>query len=196
MNRTELTYQRELQLFHQASRIPLCVFDNTPKDILRYPGITSMNCSSRTLLLLLESIRKRQTAPYLPILYSSDSCFFALLKLDEQTNVMFGPVSSVPLSYREFYNTNRIECELDDLLHLYRITQQSPRITLSQFAGNLALFVQLVFQEKVSAEMILANHIYYPVKLQKEFAASDAEPHYATIGETIDFQKKILHLMK
>lgn len=194
----EVAFQKELQLFHRASGIPFCVFDNEPKDILRYPLIANMDCSPKTLFRCREALKRCGQAQGVPILYSSSVCFLALLRLDDNTNVIFGPVSSVPLTYREFYNCGRIECELDDLLHLYRIIQQCPHFTLAQFASNLALFIQLVFHKEITVEEVLAaHHISYPPVPMGQIMDEVEEPHYVTIAEAIDFQKKTIeHIRK
>lgn len=196
MSHKKIPFANELQLFHQASKIPLCVFDNTPKDILRYPFLTSMECSPDTLKHCCNAINCNPAAPQLPIFYSSETCFFALLKLSDECNVIFGPVSPAPLTYSEFYQTNQTGYIPGDFLHLYRITQLSPHISLGQFASNLALFVRLAFQITVSTEELLVNHVSFPTeKVIEPFTATE-QPHYLTISEAIAFQKKILTLLQ
>lgn len=192
MNKFRLRFEKDLQLFHQASNIPLCVFDNSPKDIFRYPWIDNMDCSPKTLHQCIELLKERDFSLPLPILISSNSCFFALLRLDENTNVMFGPISSIPQTYKEFYNTHKNNCDPDDLLHLYQVIQQSPHITLTQFVNNISLYIKLAFHIDISTEEILNNHIIFSNNdLDVTYTDID-EPKYITVTEAIGFQKKIL----
>lgn len=201
MNCKKIPFQNELHLFHQATRIPLCVFDNSPKELLRYPFIATMDCSSVTMQHCCTTLNNASLPNHTPMLFSSASCFFALLRLDPTTNIMLGPVSSVPVTYREFYAMNHAVCDQNDLLHLYRVIQQSPHLPLSQFANALSLFVQLVFQTAVSTETILSHHVSYQhmhtQKQAEQIATSLEEPHYMSITETMDFQKNMLyHIQK
>ena len=195
MNCKKIPFQEELHLFHQATKIPLCVFDNTPNDLLRYPFISTLNCSSLTMQQCCNTLRNTPQENHIPMLFSSASCFFALLRLDADTNIMIGPVSSVPITYREFYSISQTICDQNDLLHLYRVIQQSPCISLSRFASTLSLFVQLTFHESVSAETILSHHVSYPhtpVQQGSQTHDSMEEPHYMSITETMAFQKIML----
>lgn len=150
-------FDTELLLFHQATQIPICVFDNTPKDLLRYPVIKSMNCSLQTLSQCVAALHSGSHEAHFPILYSSDTCFFALLELELDKNIMIGPVTSSHITYKEFYYSNKIGCDLQDLLHLYRITQLSPNYSIAQFAANISLFIKLLFHEDMSVETILKS---------------------------------------
>lgn len=196
MNTTLTNLEKDLILFYQATRIPFCVFDNTPIDLIRYPLIASMKCSPQTLQQCLQVVSKMQTANHLPILYSSDSCFIALLKLDEKTNVFWGPISSVPLTYKEFYEMNKLSCDPDDLSHLYRILQQSPHMNLTQFASSLSLFIKLAFREDISAQEILSNHVILPYDNAKRPDKNISDSNYMTVSEAISFQKKILYFIQ
>lgn len=178
------------------SFLRLCVFDNTPKDILRYPYIASMECAPQTLSLCCKAIKNKQCSSHYPLLYSSSSCFFALLQLDKNTNVMIGPVNSMPMTYREFYSTIQNDYIPEDLIHLYRIMQQSPRISLTQFVSNLSLLIQLLFGESISIEELLANHVCFPNTDLPHTHNDVNEPHYMSINESINFQKKILKMIQ
>lgn len=192
MNNTKIKFEEDLVLFHQASKIPFCVFDNSPKDLLRYPLLDAMECSPKTLLQCSETLRKIQNTCHIPLIYSSVSCFAALIKLDENTNVMFGPVSSIPLTYKEFYDTNKSNCDPDDLTHLYQLLRQSPHMNLTQFANNISLFIKLAFQEVISPQEILANHVTFPTINTHAVTTDTSEHPYITITEAMFFQKKIL----
>ncbi len=159
MNQIE-KFEKKLRVFYNASNIPICVFNNMPKDLLRCPRIASMNCSHKTMKMCSKILKKQTTSRHLPIMIFSGSCFLALLKLDNDTNVMFGPLSSTSLSYKEFLLANKNYSDSDDLLHLYRITQQGPHISPEQFANNLSLYISLAFQEEIRSDEILKNHIY------------------------------------
>jgi len=152
-------FDSELLLFHQATQIPICVFDDTPKDLLRYPIIEAMTCSPHTLSQCANALNSGSPTSHLPMLYSSDTCFFALLKLEPERNIILGPVSYAPITYKEFYNSNKIGCDLQDLLHLYRITQQSPHFSPEQFAANICLFIKMLFQEDIPVINVLKNQI-------------------------------------
>ncbi len=196
MNPVLQKYEENLYLFHAASKIPFCVFDNSQKDLLRYPVIESMNCSPKTMLKCCEILEKKNAASSCPILVCSDSCFLALLRLDQDTNVMFGPISSMPLTYKEFFNANKSNCDSDDLMHLYRVIQYSPNMELKQFAGNISLFVKLTLHETITTNEILANQTTFaPNRLQisSEYTHND---QLITLSETIAFQKKILSYIR
>ena len=195
-----IPFEAQLKLFHQASLIPLCIFDHARKTILHYPFISSPGCSPETIHKCYEVLKKHPVKQHVPLLYSTASCFFALLRIEEHTSIMFGPVSSVPLTYREFYYIAQNSCNPEDLLYFYRIMQQSPRFTLSQFASSLSLFIQLIFHETVSAESILAQQVCF--QKSTELLPADTkcplsdEPHYMSITEAIEFQKHILLLIQ
>ncbi len=148
-----------LSLFHQATGIPLCVFDNTPKDLFHYPIIENMSYTPRTLSHCVNALYSVSENTHMPILYSSDTSFFALLKLDSDTNIILGPVSSEPITYTEFFNSNKSGGDSRNLPHLYRITQQSPHVSLFRFAANISLFINLIWHEHVSVEKLLENQM-------------------------------------
>ncbi len=203
MNYENIPFYKELYLFHQATKIPFCVFDNTPKDLLRYPFISTLDCSLTNMQQCCNCLINISETTHMPLLYSTDTCFWALMRLNVKTNIMFGPVSSTPVTYREFYNTNQHIGDRQDLLHLYRVIQQSPRLSLARFASNLSLFIQLAFQESVSTETILSHHVSVSCRttqLQQQENPADKvpeEPHYMSITETMTFQKHLLsHIQK
>lgn len=195
-----IPFEDQLQLFHQASRIPLCIYDSARKTMFHYPFISAPGCSPQTMQQCYEVLKKSPVKQRIPLLYSAASCFFALLQLEEHTSIMFGPVSSVPLTYREFYYINQNSCNPEDLLYFYRVMQQSPRFTLSQFAWSLSLFVQLLFHKTLSVETILAHQVCF--QKSPELLLEDTgnplhdEPHYMSITEAIEFQKHILLLIQ
>lgn len=116
-------FEKEIRLFHDATNIPICVFNNKKKDLLRCPRIASMDCSLKTLELCSSLLKKMPVSKHLPIIIFSGSCFLALLRLDKDTNIMFGPLSSISLSYKEYLLANKNYTDTDDLLHLYRVIQ-------------------------------------------------------------------------
>jgi len=192
MNQIE-KFEKKLRLFYNATTIPICVFNNTQKDLLRCPRIASMNCSSETMKRCSKVLKTMAVSKRLPIMIFSGSCFLALLKLDNDTNVMFGPLSSISLSYKEFLFANKNYSDADDLLHLYRITQQGPHISPEQFANNLSLYISLAFQEEVPADNILKNHIY----LNSDSAISEEDiaqfSNYITGAEAVELVNQLLY---
>ncbi len=189
-------YESDLRLFYQASNIPICVFDNMQKDLLRCPKIASMDCSPQTMKLCSRVLRDRPETPHLPLIVFSGSCYFSLLKLDSYTNVMFGPISSVSLTYREFLEANKNYSYADDLLHLYRITQLGAHIKPTQFANNLSLYIRFAFQEDLHADKILKNcvnlfnrNIFYK-------ADNSKSSNYITGTKAIELINKLLFYIK
>lgn len=196
MNHFNLRFEKDLHLFYQAFKIPFCVFDDMSKDILRYPRILSMDCSPQTMQKCSKILKERTSSRHLPIFISSATCFLALLKLDVHTNIMFGPISAIPLTYREFFNINKNYSTLDDLVHFYRIIQQSPNIKPEQFANSISLYIKLVFQEDISAQEILENYINLhndPVTLESGTVPSQ---NYITGEKAVEFENKIVFHMK
>ncbi len=191
MNQIE-KFEKKLRLFHNASNIPICVFDNRQKDLLRCPRIASMDCSSVTMEKCSRILKRLTASRHLPIMIFSGSCFLALLKLDHDTNVMFGPLSSISLSYKEFLLTNKNYSDTDDLLHLYRITQQGPHISPEQFANNLSLYISLAFQEEIPADIILKNRIH--LKIGNTISEKDIVrfPNYITGTKAIELVNRLL----
>lgn len=165
-----------------------------------YPFISTFHCSPQTMHKCYNVLNNTSGKTYIPLLYSTSSCFFALLKLDEHTNIMFGPVSSVPVTYKEFFHMNQNICNPEDLLYFYRVMQQSPRFTLPQFACNLSLFIRLVFHETIPTETILSHQVSFQKNLELLNADTGYllydEPHYMNISQAIEFQKHILLLIQ
>lgn len=192
MHNTKIEFEKELFLFYQATKIPLCVFDNTPKDIYRCPMVKNMNCSVATMSQCITALSKHSVSEHIPLLYTSTTCFFALLKLDNETNLMFGPVSSVPITYKEFYKWSSSIQDLQDMLHLYHIIQQSPLFSLATFTANISLFIKLMFQEDLPIEKILESQLTFT---ENETVSEDelpSEPSYPAMEEMMTFQKEIL----
>ncbi len=152
--------ERNLDLFYQASHIPFCVFDNMQKDGLRCPKLPFLDCSPKTMEKCSKLLAEKAGAHQLPVFVSSASCFFALLKLNKTLNIMFGPMSCVPITYSEFFNANKNFTSPDDLMHFYRIIQQAPHISINQLAANIALFLKLSFKEDIFVDKLLTNQIF------------------------------------
>lgn len=184
--------KEDLLLFYYATNIPFCVFNNLQQDLLRYPVIASMDCSPHTMKYCIKMLKERSGRVHLPLLIASGTCFFALLQLDSETNVMFGPLSSVPLTYREFSNTNRDFSTPEDLMHLYRVIQQSPHIKPAQFAQSMSLFLKLVFHEDISAHEILANRIDLYKKNTGSKTDIPQKSDHIVGTAALEFEKRIL----
>lgn len=123
----------------------------------------------------------------------------ALIALDEQTNIIFGPITSVPLTYHQFYGINTLIEDLDDLLHLYKIIQCSPMMTLAQFASSVSLFIKLVFQEEISTKMMIYDNHEQENKIPKHTDRSQqdkSEMSISTLSTVISFQKSVLQDIK
>lgn len=185
-------FEKKLRLFHNASNIPICVFNNMQKDLLRCPRIASKKCSFETMKRCSTILKKQAASKHLPIMVFSGACFLALLQLDDDTNVMFGPISSTSLSYKEFLFANKNYSDVDDLLHLYRVTQQGAHISPERFADNLSLYISFAFQEEIPAEEILENHIH----LNTYHTISEADiaqfSNYITGTKAIEFVNRLL----
>ncbi len=191
MNNFDRYFKNDLLLFHQATSIPFCVFDSDKKVLLRCPIIDSFECSSETMHRCIERLKDKQDNNHIPILISSNNCFTALLSLNYCTYIMFGPVSPMQLSYREFLNTNRQYSTLDDLTHFYRVIQQSPHISLHQFIAGISIYIRLVFQENLSFEEIVSDTF-----LLTQNSTGDLEDIYSKItfitgNEAAELEKKI-----
>lgn len=130
-------YIENLDLFYNATNIPFCVFDTTPKDLYRCPHIKEMVCSKITLKEFCEHLKKVPLESYQPLFYYSKVCFFALLRLEKDINIIFGPVISIPMTYKDFYECNKASIMNEDLQHLYRISQKSPLMPFSRFINNI-----------------------------------------------------------
>lgn len=191
---TKTHYENDLLLFYNATKIPFCVFDNTPKDLFRHPEITSMECSLQTMLQCCA--RLKNVDCHIPVLLSSDTCFFVLLRLDTQTNIMFGPISSVPLSYHSFCELNHSIRDNSDMLHLYRVLQQSPQMSLSILAHNICLYLKLAFGETISAQEILSSEISYSIESEQPYPVYPIHATHKVVNQMILLQKKLLPLIQ
>jgi AraC-like DNA-binding protein len=149
--------KQNLMLFYQATNIPFCIFNNLQENLYRYPIVASMDGSSRSLKYC-SLLLKKEKGFHVPLYLSSGTCYCALFRLDSDTNIMFGPVSSVPLTYRDFFHATKDFLTLEDTIHLYRVIQQSPHIKPLQFASALSLFLKLAFGECISAHEIMEKH--------------------------------------
>ena len=179
-------------LFYFATKIPTYIFDNNLNTICYYPDATSSEYSKTTLAYFKEVMATTMVKTKTPLLYASDTCFFALLKLDESTNALLGPVSPTSLSYKQFYTDNHIlDSDMKDLLQLYHLTQQSPHMPLSQFANNMALLIKLETNEDIDVETILENFLpsatHSPMATKPDYF----EPQYNTLLETIEFENQV-----
>jgi len=137
----------------------------------------------------LKNIRYEE---HFPVIYASASCYAALLRLDKNINVLFGPVSSVPMTYRKFYDVVRSNYNDKDISGLYSVIVKAPHIGLEQFAASMALFIRLVFSEDISVEDILSKHISLLEHNSDEPQAHMHDYPYGSISEVMDFQKKLL----
>lgn len=190
-------YQQDLTVFFQATHIPFCIFDNTPQDIFRYPLYSDQKCSRHTLKQCVERLSNCDF--HQPVIITFSSCMLALIALDEQTNIIFGPITSVPLTYHQFYGINTLIEDLDDLLHLYKIIQCSPMMTLAQFASSVSLFIKLVFQEEISTKMMIYDNHEQENKIPKNTDRSQqdkSEMSISTLSTVISFQKSVLQDIK
>ena len=79
-----------------------------------------------------------------------------------------------------------------DLLHLYKIVEQSPLFSLTKFSASLSLFIKLLFQEDITAEQILEKQLTFPGNNVPDNTEPPAEPAYITMQEIMEFQKKII----
>ena len=147
-----IPFEQELNIFYEASKIPLCIFDSTYEILVCYPKNAAATCSKDILRQCCEALQKRGIEDRLPLVYTSKGFFFGVLDLDETKNVMFGPISSSPISYQKFYENSYKTCASEDFLFLYRLLQQSPNLSLMQFLNYLCLFVRMVFQKNISCE--------------------------------------------
>lgn len=190
-------YHQDLTIFFQATHIPFCVFDNTPQDIFRYPLLSNQKCSRKTLKQCVGKLSVYNF--HQPVIITFSSCMLALMALDEQTNIMFGPITSVPLTYHQFYSINTLIEDLDDLLHLYKIIQCSPMMTLPQFTSNISLFIKLAFQEDILTEKMIFDIHEQENKISKNTGRSQKNKYISPINifsTIISFQKNVLQYIK
>lgn len=188
---THIPFESELHLFHQATKLPICLFNTTPNTLLQYPLIEAATCSPITLIQCCNILANSPV--FFPLLFASDSFFFALIKADPFTNIMLGPVASVPLTYKEFYESNKSDCNSDDLTLLYRIIQQSPHISLSQFAGNICLLIKLIEGKSISIQDVLSSQREIPKQHYSISESEISEYSYTSVNEVMSFQKTILY---
>ena len=179
-------------LFYFATKIPIYIFDNTLNTVCYYPDATSSEYSKTTLAYFKEVMTTTIVKTKAPLLYASDTCFFALIKLDDNTNALLGPVSPISLSYKQFYTDNHIlDSDMKDLLQLYHLTQQSPHMPLSQFANNMALFIKLETDEDIDVETILESFLPSTPHSTTIATPDYFEPQYNTLLETIEFENQV-----
>lgn len=183
-------------LFYSATKIPIYLFDDELSTICYYPNTADTQYSETTLSYFKRVMSTAMVKTRMPLLYSSDTCFFALINLSENTNAILGPVSPISLTYKQFYSGNHIlGSDLKDLLQLYHLTQQSPHMTLSQFAHNLALYIKLETGEDIDVELILANHLPSDNVSYSSAHNDNFEPQYDTLLKTLEFENQVfLHL--
>ncbi len=197
MNNTDKNFYDDLQLFYQATRIPVCVFSNTPVELYHFPLFDSLNCPTNTLIKSRELLNRSGNA-YFPLIVVSHSCFMAMLRIDEDTNIILGPLSSTPLTYKDFYNDNQHVSEYSDLLNLYRVIQHAPRMSLSQFAASLSLFIKLTQQRELSHHDILKNQLVVHKKnlnTPTEYGSNESRK-FVSFSEAITFQKQIIFYLR
>ena len=186
----------ELNMFHQVSQIPLCIFDNTPKMLSCYTYDETITCSKEILNHCCLALKKQEDEEAFPVLYTSDGFLFGLVKMDEQVNVMVGPVASASMSYREFYDKYYKICATEDFIYLYRLLQQSPCFALEQFAHSLCLFVYMVFQKKIPYERVLDKQVRMPEVGTSTLKKRDVKGYYLTLAEALAFQKQVGFLIQ
>ena len=109
-----IPFEQELNTFHQASKIPLCIFDSASAILFCYPQNVSIVCQKEILEECCERLQKREKMERKPLLYTSDNFFFGVIELAENVNVMIGPVSPSLSSYRKFYENSYKTYELSE----------------------------------------------------------------------------------
>lgn len=189
-------YIENLDLFYNATKIPFCVFDTTPKDIYRCPHIKSMECSKITLKDFCERLKQMPLDRHQPVFGYSEFCFWAILRLEQDMNIIFGPVVSVPMTYKEFYEYNKDIIIGEDLLHLYKISQRSPLMPFSRFMNNILMFLKMTFNIKINNEDILSNQIDFCVNSKNDIDKLLSDNMERLVEKGILFQKTILYNMK
>ena len=179
-------------LFYSATKIPIYYFDNSLNTICYYPSATATKYSATTLAYFRTVMKTAIVRTHSPLLYSSDTCFFALIKINENTNAILGPVSPTAISYKNFYTDNHVlNTDLKDVLQLYHLTQQSPHMPLSQFAHNMALLIKMEGNETIDVETILSNHL--PSANTAHIGTPQSyEPQYMTLLDIMEFEKQVL----
>lgn len=189
-------YLENLNLFYDATNIPFCVFDNTLKDLYRCPHMKDMGCSSVTMKACCKRLAIVPLDKHLPVFSYSNFCFFAMLRLDENINILFGPVISVPMTYKEFYKYNKSVITDEDMSHLYKVSQRGPLMSLSRFMNNILMFIKIMFNENVRMEEILTKEIEFCENdnSKEEYRSSDNAE--ILVKKASDFQKQIIYYMK
>lgn len=185
-------YLKNLTLFYNATHIPFCMFDNTPKDLVRMPHIKELSISAHNLSQCCTALNSQDLTKHIPVLISFGSCHVALLKLQNDLNIMFGPICSIPMTYKTFQNINDPLGDPTDFLHLYQIVQRSPLMALSQFVDNICLYIKLEYQEEISREDMLSGRYHSLKSLSKNIGKSIVYKD-SSIHNAISFQKRILH---
>ena len=170
------------------------------KDLPNYPVLYNSFLYIAVLHTLKQCVERLSNCDFhQPVIITFSSCMLALIALDEQTNIIFGPITSVPLTYHQFYGINTLIEDLDDLLHLYKIIQCSPMMTLAQFASSVSLFIKLVFQEEISTKMMIYDNHEQENKIPKNTDRSQqdtSEMSISTLSTVISFQKSVLQDIK
>lgn len=190
-------YIDNLNLFYSASNIPFCVFDNTPRDIYRCPDIKGMECSAVTMGSFCERLKQLKSDKHLPVFFYSNFCFFAIIKLEKNINILLGPVVSMPMTFKEFCRYNESVIISEDMLHFYKISQKSPIMSLSRFIENILMFIKLMFNENIRKEEILTKKIEtYKEYNKDDRKANSDKDNIFIIKRAADFQKMILHYMR
>lgn len=103
------------------------------------------------------------------------------------------------MTYHRFYGVNTFIEDLDDLLHMYKIIQCSPMMTLDQFANSVSLFIKFAFQEEISIKKMISGNHEKENEIQKD-AVRPKQDKYQTpirvLSTVISFQKKVLQDIK
>ncbi|MBU5478137.1 AraC family transcriptional regulator [Eubacterium sp. MSJ-13] len=189
-------YIEDLNLFYDATSIPFCVFDNTLKDLYRCPHMKDMECSAVTMKACCDRLAIVPLDKHLPVFSYSNFCFFAMLRLDKNINILFGPVISMPMTYREFDKYNKSVIIAEDMLHLYNVSQRGPLMSLSRFMNNILMFIKIMFNENIRMEDILTKEIEFCENdngKEKHKSSDNAE---ILVKKASNFQKQIIYYMK
>ena len=187
-------YKKNLDLLYSTTHIPTYVFDENFNIVYRNPIIESISYTSDMLKRVVGSANIDITVEKHPMLYSSDTCFFAYFRLSNEFSIIFGPITSTVLTYREFFDSNKVQCHTDDMLNLYRITQQSPHITLKHFINCITLYVKLEFNVDIDIDILL-KHPVLPTPIPTDNNIDQFEPQYNALKTTMNFIKSVsIHL--
>lgn len=186
-------FHNNLTLFYNATKIPIHIFSRTTEIVFREPHISAASFSEDTVKRCQRAVDNHSHNPTEPLLYTSETCFLALVRLNDDATVMFGPTCPQNVTYRDFYNSNKFNFIVKDILGLYRITQLSPNISLNQFISNIALYIKLEFNDDLNKEDFInrqftSHSSEIPIKKTNYYSAQ-----YNALEQTNEFGKNILY---